>query len=261
MPRLLTIILLFFCVTTAQAQKWEFGVLAGGSGYMGDLNQRNPLQVSGVAAGLFARYNFSGYAAARLSITKAQIEGADSTSRFKQQRDRNLSFFTPLTEVALIGELNFMKYLPGAGYNSFTPYIFLGLASANYNPQANYNGQSYELRPLRTEQQRVPYKNSTLAVPFGAGVKYNILGKLSLTGEVGYRTAYTDRLDDVSGLYASKSSFANPIARALSDRSGERNGIYIGDAGTQRGDTRKHDTYMFFQISLSYTFLSQNCYY
>lgn len=261
MPRLLAILLLLCIATGTYAQKWEFGVLAGGSGYQGDLNQRNPLNVSGVAAGLFTRYNFSGYAAARFSITKAEIGAADSTSRFKQQRDRNLSFITPLTEVALIGELNFMEYLPGAGYNSFTPYIFLGIASTSYNPQANYNGQTYELRPLCTEGQRIPYKGSTLAVPFGAGVKYNLLGKLSLTGEVGYRTAYTDRLDDVSGLYANKNSFTDPIARALSDRSGERNGIYLGDPGTQRGDTRKHDTYMFFQISLSYTFLSSKCYY
>jgi len=262
MLRWITIILLVFTAVQTKAQKWEFGVLAGGAGYMGDLNQRNPLQVSGVAAGLFARYNFNGYAAIRASITKAQIEAADSTSRFKQQRDRNLSFFTPLTEVALMGELNFMEYLPGSGYNSFTPFIFLGIASTSYTPQANYNNQTYELRPLLTEGQRTPYKGSTIAVPFGAGVKYNLLGKLSLTADVGYRTAYTDRLDDVSGNYASPNSFTDPIARALADRSGERNGdINIGTPGTQRGDTRKHDTYMFFQVSISYTFLSAKCYY
>jgi hypothetical protein len=262
MCRYFTFLLLFFITTQTQAQKWEFGIQAGAAGYQGDLNQRNVLQVSGMMAGLFLRYNFNGYFSVKASASKAQIEGADSTSKYQQQRDRNLSFFTPLSEIAVLGEFNFMEYLPGNHYNSFTPFIYAGIAYVNYTPQANYQGQTYDLRSLNTERTRVPYKSSAIAVPFGAGVKYNFYGKLSLIADIGYRTAYTDRLDDVSGLYADKNAFADPVARALSDRSGERPGQpYIGQAGTQRGDLRKRDTYMFFSLGISYTFLSQKCYY
>lgn len=261
MPRLVTFLLLLILSAQARAQKWELGVQAGAAGYQGDLNQRNPLQVSGIMQGLFIRYNISGYASIKAGISKANIQGADSTSSYAQQRDRNLSFYTPFNEIAVVGEFNFMKYLPGDGYNSFTPFIYAGVASVNYTPQATYNGQTYNLRELNTERTRVPYKNSAIAIPFGAGVKYNIWGKLTLAADLGYRTAYTDRLDDVSGMYAPKDSFTDPIARALSDRSGERTGNYIGVAGTQRGDTRKHDTYFYLGLSISYTFLSQKCYY
>jgi hypothetical protein len=213
-------------------------------------------------AGLLLRYNINGYLSLKASLSKAQIEGADSTSKHQQQRNRNLSFYTQLTEVALVGEFNFFKYLPGNGYNSFTPFIYAGIANVNYNPQATYKNQTYDLRPLNTEGNNRLYKTSAFAIPFGAGVKYNIFGKLSLIADVGYRSAYTDYLDDVSGNYADRSVFRNnPVALALSDRSGERTGTYIGTAGTQRGDGRKHDTYMFFGIGVSYTFVSKNCYY
>lgn len=261
MPRYIVLLLLLIIAAQAKAQKWEFGVQAGAAGYQGDLNQRNPLQVSGSMAGLFLRYNMNGYLSLKASLSKAQVEGADSTSKYQQQRSRNLSFYTPITEMALVGEFNFFKYLPGDGHNSFTPFIYAGIANVNYNPQATYKNQTYDLRPLNTEGNNAPYKSSAFAVPFGAGVKYNIFGKLSLTADIGYRSAYTDYLDDVSGDYTDKRIFADPVAQALSDRSGERTGIYTGATGTQRGDGRKHDTYVFFGIGVSYTFVSKNCYY
>ena len=261
MPRCLILFLILITALQAEAQKWELGVQAGAACYQGYLNQRNPLHVSGSMAGLFLRYNFNGYLSLKASASKAQIEGADSTSLYPQQRSRNLSFFTPINEYALVGEFNFFEYLPGNGYNSFTPFIYAGIAGVNYNPQAAYKNQTYDLRPLNTEANNAPYKNSAFAIPFGAGVKYNIFGKLSLTADVGYRSAYTDYLDDVSGNYADRRLFADPVALALSDRSGERSGVYTGAAGTQRGDGRKHDTYVFFGIGLSYTFISKNCYY
>jgi len=261
MPRFLIILLFVLTAVQAKAQKWELGVQAGAAGYQGDLNQRNPLQVSGFMTGLFLRYNMNGYLSLKASVSKAQIEGADSTSRYVQQRSRNLSFYTPLNEIALVGEFNFFEYLPGNGYNSFTPFIYAGIALVNYNPQATYKYKNYDLRPLNTEGNSSLYKSSAFAIPFGAGVKYNVFGNLSLTADVGYRSAYTDYLDDVSGNYAARNSFTDPAALALSDRTGERSGIYTGAAGTQRGDGRKHDTYMFFGIGVSYTFVSKNCYF
>jgi hypothetical protein len=261
MPRYLFFLLLIITAAQAKAQKWEFGIQAGAAGYQGDLNQRNPLQVSGSMAGLLLRYNMNGHLSLKASFSKAQVEGADSTSGYQQQRGRNLSFYTPLTEIALVGEFNFFEYLPGSGYNSFTPFIYAGIANVNYNPQATYKNQTYDLRPLNTEGNKALYKSSAFAIPFGAGVKYNLFGKLSLTADVGYRSAYTDYLDDVSGTYADRRIFTDPVALALSDRSGERTGVYTGATGTQRGDGRKHDTYMFFGVGLSYTFISKNCYY
>jgi hypothetical protein len=93
------------------------------------------------------------------------------------------------------------------------------------------------------------------------GVKYNIAGAWNLSADIGYRNPSTDYLDDVSGKYPNPASLQSDLARALSDRSGETTGNYIGTPGTQRGDLRPKDTYMFVGISISFTFLTSKCYY
>jgi hypothetical protein len=250
---LAAILLTFFCLT-ARAQTWEIGGIVGGAGYMGDLNQYNPFKISGPAGGLFIKRNFDPYFGIRIGYTYGRIAGADSLSNNALDRNRSLSFNTTLTELSLTGEFNFMEYIPSVSKNMYTPYIFAGVAITQYKPQATYNGQKYDLRSLQTEG--VSYPGSTIAAPFGLGIKYNIAGKLTLGAELGYRIALTDYLDDVSGDYPDKTGMS-PLARTLSDRS--LNGS--GTAGTQRGDLRPRDTYLFAGFTISYSFISQKCYY
>lgn len=255
MAKYLAAVLLLFTSLTAKSQAWEVGGFAGGAGYMGDLNQNNPFKVSGIAGGAFAKWNFDGYLALKLGYTYGIIKGADSLSQNEQARNRNLSFNTQLNELSLTGEFNFMTYMPSVSKNIYTPYIFGGVAYTGYTPKTTYQGQTYDLRAIQTEG--VAYPRSTIAVPFGLGIKYNIAGRLTFGAELGYRIAYTDYIDDVSGVYADKSKLPTPLAVALSDRSANQ----IGAAGTQRGDLRPKDTYMFIGLSLSYTFITQKCYY
>ena len=261
MPKFLIVIIFLLIAGGAHAQSWEVGGFAGGAGYMGDLNPNNPLKVSGVAAGGFLKRNFNGYLSAKLAYTYGTIAGADSTSSDPQRRARNLSFMTQLSEVSMVAEFNFMKYIPSVSQSVYTPFIYVGIGYAGYKPQANYNGQTYDLRPLETEGQSKPYSNNAISIPYGAGIKYNFGGAWNLIADIGYRNPNTDYLDDVSGLYPDKTKMTNPIAAALSDRSGEKTGVYLGTTGTQRGDFRSRDTYWFVGISISYTFITQKCYY
>jgi hypothetical protein len=261
MPRFVSFLLLIFMSTTLHAQTWEVGGFVGGSAYMGDLNQYNPVKVSGIALGAFVQRNFNGYLSAKVNYTFGQISGADNTSSDPQHRARNLSFTTQLNELAVIGEFNFMKYIPEAGENRWTPFVYLGIGGVGYNPQASYQGQTYDLRPLMTEGESKPSSKIAATFPYGAGVKYNFSGKWNLTADIGYRNPSTDYLDDVSGTYPVQSNLHSDLARALSDRSGEATGNYIGAPGTQRGDLRPKDTYMFVGVSISYTFVTSKCYY
>lgn len=261
MRRLLTLIGLLFAFQAATAQSWEVGGFVGGAGYMGDLNTDNPLKVSGLAGGALVKYNFGRYLSAKASLTIGNIKAADSLSGTQQFQDRNLSFSTRLTEVSLTGEFNFLSYVPSISKNIYTPFIYAGVGMISYTPRTTYRGQTYDLRELRTEGQALPYNNSALVVPFGVGIKYNVAGALNLIADLGYRVAQTDYLDDVSGNYAAKNTFSDPVARALSDRSGERTGIYRGSAGSQRGDLRPRDTYFFVGLSLTYTFITSKCYF
>jgi hypothetical protein len=251
----------FFITINVHAQTWEIGGGAGAAGYIGDLNINNPVKPSGGFVGLFVKRNFNPYLALKLGYTYGQISGADSTSGSQQFRDRNLSFKTPLKELSLMLEFNFMSYIPDAGKNKYTPYIYVGGGITAYAPRAQYNGTLTGLRQLRTEAQDKPYPNNAVVIPFGAGFKYNIHGKLTVAADLGYRYTNTDYLDDVSGVYVPRSALSSETARALADRSGEKNGRYIGTAGSQRGDFRAHDYYMFVGFTLSYTFVTANCYY
>ena len=261
MPRFLTAIFFTLISGSAIAQSWEIGGQLGGSGYMGDLNTNNPVKVSGIAAGGFVKYNFNPYLSARLGYTFGNISEADSLSSNAQFRERNLSFSTNLNEISLVGEFNFFDYVPSVSKNIYTPFIFGGLARVNYTPTTVYRGNTYDLRPLTTEGQANPYATAAWAIPYGAGIKFNFSGRMNLIADIGYRYARTDYLDDVSRNYANKANFKDPLARALSDRSGEQTGSYIGTPRTQRGDQRRFDTYFFVGLSISYTFINAKCYY
>ena len=253
------LVFLFFLSLSLKAQTWEIGASVGGAGYMGDLNQTNPLKVSGISYGGFVQRNFDGYWSAKLNYTYGIISGADSTSANQQIRNRNLSFTTYLNEISLIGEFNFLRYIPEAGKNKFTPYIYAGVAGVNYLPSAALLGTKYDLRAIGTEGQKKPYPNNAFSIPYGAGVKYNISGKWTLSSDIGYRNPNTDYLDDVSGNYPKKTS--NAIYNALTDPSVIRTGRYSGTPGTQRGDSNPRDTYFFLQFSISYTFVTDKCFF
>lgn len=254
--------ILFICFSfSLQAQTWELGLGGGGSAYMGDLNQYNPVKLSGFAASGFVIRNFNGYFSAKLAYTIGSIAAADSNSSSAQFRERNLSFKTSLSEISLIGEFNFMEYIAGVSNNRYTPFLYLGISSISYNPQTLYQGRIYDLRPLRTEGEAKQYAKTAIAIPYGVGIKYNFTGNWSAIADIGYRQPKTDYLDDVSGNYPTPSKLPGDLSRALSDRSGEKSVLNEGTPGTQRGDYRAHDTCMFLQISISYTFVTSKCYF
>ncbi len=261
MRRIFTLLLLLTATLAAKAQTWELGGLIGGSGYMGDLNSRNPLQVSGGNIGIFARKNYSPYFSARGSYTFGWISADDKNSSYPENRNRNLNFLTTLHEVSARAEVNFLEYRPGIYKNSFTPYIFLGLGGVYYTPTAKADdGLRYDLRSGSTEGEAKPYSKIALSIPYGIGVKYNFLGKLSLTADATYHYTNTDYLDDVSGYYPT--DISKFVRTGGGDPITNRTGLTDAQvAGTQRGDGRPRDSYMFFSISISYTWISDRCYF
>ncbi|RZJ79416.1 MAG: hypothetical protein EOO47_10865 [Flavobacterium sp.] len=243
------------------AQQIELGLNAGGASYMGDLNQYNPVKITGLSAGAFVKVNFDPYWAVGLHYNYGKVKGADSLSKFAQERDRNLSFYTPLNEVSLLLNFNFIDLFSPAAKKRLSPYLFAGVGILNYEPKTKYQGEEYLLRLYNTEGQTENYKKFTVTIPFGGGVKYRYTEHLTIFGQAGFRSPLTDYIDDVSGVYPNRNSWPNGgLGPVLSDRSGEKTGLYLGDPGTQRGDFRKRDNYMFVGIGISYTFVSQKCF-
>jgi hypothetical protein len=262
MRLLLVLVFSFGSVFSLSAQTWEVGGFAGSSGYMGDINPLKPYKFTDLALGGLVKRNIDGYWSFKLSATRGTIRSDDAKSSSAQQQQRNLNFYSALTEVSLQTEFNLFNYLPGilpmAGGRRFSPFLFTGVGGVLFNPKTNLDGTVYELPKYVTESADLSgaYKKYAVTIPYGAGVKYNIKGNWNLVGELGYRTAFTDYLDDVSGKYPELIALdPNDPKRDLSDPSN----LQIGLPGTQRGDFRKKDTYMFAGFSLTYTFVSRKC--
>ena len=245
-----------------RAQTWEVGAMGGGAAYIGDLNPVNPVKISGLAAGAYVKANLDPYWAIGLHYNYGRIGGSDAESDNEQLKNRNLSFYTPLNEVSLQVDFNFLEYFAGGGTKRFSPYIFAGIGGVFYTPKATRANQEYKLSFYRTEGQAESYKSYALTVPYGAGLRVRLKDNWGLFSQIGYRTAYTDYLDDVSGKYPAATAWgAEPanitaIRRSLSDPSLDGPAM----PGSQRGDFRKRDTYMFVGIGISYTFISSKCY-
>jgi len=252
-------------------QEGEFGLSLGAAHYFGDLNTQAGLNRPKLAAGAFFRKQFGNYIGLRINGQFAQVGYSDIYSDNQYQKTRNLSFNSRIWELALLGDFNFYKFVPGDPDHSFTPYVSLGVGVFSYDPYAFMQGQKYFLRPLGTEGQgsdlypdRKPYSSMAMAIPFGVGVKYNFRPGINLGLEVLYRFTNTDYLDDVSTTYAGPYAFpplpnGDPsIAFLLQDRSYEK-GTPIGIAGRQRGYSKQKDQYVTAQFTISFNLTSYRC--
>jgi hypothetical protein len=253
-------------------QQGEFGITAGAAHYFGDINTRAALNRPKPALGIFFRKQFNNYLGMRISAHYAQLGYSDVYSKNAYQQRRNLSFNTNIWELALHGDFNFFKFMPGNPDYLFTPYVSLGVGLFSYDPYALLDGQKVFLRPLGTEGQnknylgRKPYNTMALCFPIGAGIKYNITEKLNISFEISHRLTNTDYLDDVSSTYAGAALFDNlpnglpGTAKLLQDRSYEIDPANpLGVQGRQRGWSKQKDQYIFAEIGISFNLSSYRC--
>jgi hypothetical protein len=224
------------------AQRTEVGFFGGVSYYMGDLNPKNPFEMNKPAYGLVYRYNFHNRIALKGNLTRGKVEGNDLITGYREERA--LNFSSEIYELAVMMEFNFLNYFTGSEFNYVSPYIFGGIGVFMFDPKASYNGVSYNLRNLQTENNS--YSRFALAMPFGIGVKYSLYKNIGLSLEWGMRRTSTDYLDDVSTVYpaGSTGSLQNPVPAFPVDPSG------LYGEGMQRGNSKDNDWYSFAGLSV-----------
>jgi uncharacterized protein DUF6089 len=253
-------------------QEGEFGVGIGAGHYFGDLNTRAKLNRPKLAAGIFFRKNFGNYIALRASANYAALGYSDIYNTHNDvMHTRNLSFNTNVWELALQGDFNFFRFMPGEREFNYTPYVTLGLGVFSYDPYAYLQGNKYYLRPLGTEGQgdssypdRKPYGSMAVSIPFGVGIKYSLNERINVGFEIVYRFTTTDYLDDVSTTYVDPAIFpplpdGSPSPAALlSDRSYEY-GTPIGTKGKQRGISTNKDQFVTGLFYVTFNLQSYRC--
>lgn len=139
----------------AQNQTWEVGAGGGLAGPMYNSFPDDFVYYAGSFAGLNLKRNFNGYWSARADALAAQLDLSASSTK-------------TIIDVSVLGEFNFLDYRVEESKLPVSPYLVGGAAI-----------QVNEFEGL----------NSSKLV-FGAGVKYNPIGRWNVMGEYRYRFGF-----------------------------------------------------------------------
>jgi hypothetical protein len=229
-----------------------FSAGAGLSSYFGDLkNSRTDLWAK-PSTQLGIQYRINNHLHLRTEAMWYRISGADSLNEQETLiYNRNLSFRSDNFEWNVVAVYQIFNKFSRFNRPMFNPYGFAGFGLTTVNPETQYNGGWYKLRPLMTEG--TDYSGVALVIPFGVGVAYHISNSWDLSLELGYRYTFSDYLDDVSGAYVGVENISDPIRKALSDRRPEI-GLPPKPAGFEdRGNSNVNDWYLITGLKISYT--------
>jgi hypothetical protein len=201
-----------------KGQNLEIGAGAGVTLYKGDLSPNLDPKFAMPAANLFVRYTPKQAVTLKFSFMLGKIHADDSRTSDQFANRRNLFFNSRLTELGATAEYNFLDYRSEQSRRPWTPYLFGGIAVFKFDPVEN-------LRP--------DYPLTQVALPFGIGIKYVLVGQWNLGLEFGARKTFTDYLDNLGSLNTTN-KFAN-------------------------GNPYNNDLYTYTSLSISYTFYSVKC--
>lgn len=217
----------------------ELGLLVGPTHYIGDLEEsRFNTDELNFGGGLFYRYYFNPSLNFRGGANFGTIS-ADDEHNSEGFQARGLNFESTILEGHAGLEWNILPFVPGSDNFRFAPYVFGGVGIVNYDPEMEIDGEMVPYHP--DEEGDVlaageDFANTSLSIPMGVGIKYNISSKWNLGAEIGARKAFSDHLDGVS----------------------EEVIMFEGER-TERGNPDSEDWYGFSGITLSYTFRSYEC--
>ena len=240
----------FFAMRRSRSLMFVGGI--GTSTYFGELANDGDYLQAEPSVNLGLQYYVSRKIGIRADVTWFQLSGSDAKAGDPGRVPRNLSFSSNNFEISAVGIYNF--YPQGRTFYqrpTFNFYAFAGIGLCYFNPTTEYQGTRYSLPPLQTEL--VSYSTFTPVIPVGLGIRFRVGPFANLAFEGGYRTTFTDYLDDVSTTHKDPSKFTDPIAAALSDRRGELNPPRpLAADGAKRGNPNANDGYFLFNVKFEY---------
>jgi hypothetical protein len=263
--------ILFSINLSCFSQKWEIGVGAGISYYVGDLNPTGHFKFPHPSGTVFVKRILSNRWSVRGGFTYLGVYADDLQGDFAYQQVRSLNFQSHIFELHVAAELNFFpfgmnqhnftqRYSYNEKIRKWTPYLFAGLGAYYYNPVTTIDGNLIEVQPLGTEGQetdtygndRPLYSKVMPCLPFGMGVKFNVKDKLTISLEYGMRLTFNDYLDDVSTDYAINSEIVAAHGETAGIASNQSKGDYAATSNDhyQRGIKTDLDWYGYLGVSL-----------
>ena len=264
---------------------WDFGIHAGAANYLGEMGGKDQprrdfvwdmkLSQTRWAFGGFARRKINRMISVSGGLMYMRIQGADALSTYRPRVGRNLNFRNDMFELYVRPEFTIFQDndLGGRGRykTDFRLFGYVGIAALYHSPkgQINREGAFYELQPLQTEL--VDYSNFSVAIPAGIGFHFTKKRRHRFGWDMGWRTTFTDYLDDASTIYADPAALAavgGADAVALANQTAF---VYALDptlpdpnnytAGAIRGDPTHNDSYLTMTFTYSYVLRGQSNFY
>ena len=187
----------------ASAQdRLEFGVMVGGSYYLGEMNPSQQFKKTKLAAAFLARYAYSDRIAFKAVVGYYHIAGAydddnldvysyphDPADHLFQEGETQLlrpadtQFKNNIIDASLYCEFNFLSFdhIFHKDKTRFTPYLCAGLGYAAYS---HYQGKQKKHQFI-------------LSLPFGFGAKYKLNNLLRVGAEWTFHKTFTDQLENI----------------------------------------------------------------
>ena len=287
-------VLMAMAIAPVSAQyKWDIGLHLGGANYLGEMggvekSRRDfvwdmKLGQTRWAVGPFARYKINRTISVNGGFLYMRIQGADALSTNRERVGRNLNFRNDMFEFYVRPEFTIYQDndLGGRGRyrTDFRLFAYVGAALYYSNPkgQINRTGEFFALQPLQTEL--VDYSQIGFAIPAGIGFHFTKQRRHRFGMDLGWRTTFTDYLDDVSTEYqnpdlmpggvggladqlADQSSYAIALDPTLPSE--YQYGYWPDDSDgslNKRGDPTHNDSYMTLTFTYSYVLKGQSNFY
>ncbi|MCB0528068.1 MAG: outer membrane beta-barrel protein [Lewinellaceae bacterium] len=204
MKKLLFLLPLLCSLSAVSAQRnsyFEAGFLFGLTNYSGDIAESS-IEISETQPGygIYFRYHFSKNVSVKAHVYSGSISGDDANSKNLQMR--KLRFSTSIVEFGAVAEWKFFgqeRYSSTGIHNFFvTPYAFLGLGLSYTDPKAEYYGDPKESEKyLRTPLPEEGLNKTFLLAPMGIGLRADVLDRLVVGIEGGWRPVFSDDLDGI----------------------------------------------------------------
>lgn len=202
---ILAIILFFAFNLNAQYAKYEVSLAGGLSPYLGDINKQLlylPSQ-SGFGARLGLKYNLNPSVGVRLGLAYLTLKGDDKNFETPTWRKaRGFTFSNNLIEGSIIAEYDFLakrRIVKEQTNKKVSFYGLGGVAFAMHNPTTSFNEPNTVVSETQITSDKAELGRMTsLIVPLGAGLRYNINNKWAIAGEFSSNIAFNDYLDGVS---------------------------------------------------------------
>lgn len=245
MKKYILFILVFFASNLAvKAQRLpDFGVLVGGTYYLGEVNLSNHFYSPSLAYGVLGRYNLNSRYSLRGSVFKGQLAANDLDSKYLYQNQRGVSFKRNVWDITAQFEFNFLSYGIKSHDENFTPYVAAGLALGYYT---GFEAKIHSLEVIPEAVGLNSGSNFKLAIPFGVGMKVKLSKKWQIGCEWSFRKTFADNIDGLDG----------SAGIDFPDSPGSIDHVNLGGY-KQRAYDQDNDWYSFGGVFITYKFGSR----